>query len=204
MVGQEMSVAQVMEEIERDVPFYNQSGGGVTFSGGEPLMQPDFLLALLKACREKDIHTALDTCGFAPWDILDSVRGYVGLFLYDLKLVDDAAHRKFTGVSNEIILRNLQRLSERGHDIFLRTPIVPGINADDKKDEHIRQIGAFAASLPRLGRVDVLPYHHIAQEKYERLGQVYKLPETRPPSDERMAEIAQLLREYELQVKIGG
>jgi pyruvate formate lyase activating enzyme len=201
IAGQEMTVAQVMTEIERDIPFYDESGGGVTFSGGEPLFQLDFLLALLQACKEKEIHTAVDTCGFAPWKAFDDIREHVDLFLYDLKLMDDAKHRKFTGVSNELILRNLEMLSERGHDIFLRVPIVPGINDDD---EHIRQIGTFAADLPHLNRVDILPYHHIALEKYKRLNKVYSLPEARPPSDERMTEIAQILEEFGLQVKTGG
>lgn len=201
MAGREMTVAQVMAEIEQDIPFYDESGGGVTFSGGEPLSQLDFLLALLRACKEKEIHTAVDTCGFALWEILDSIREYVDLFLYDLKLMDDARHRKFTGVSNELILKNLRMLSERGHDIFLRVPVIPGINDDD---ENIRQTAAFAAALPHLNRVDILPYHHAAVEKYNRLNRVYELPETRPPSDERMAEIAQILEEFDLHVKIGG
>ena len=201
IAGQEMTVAQVMTEIERDVPFYDESGGGVTFSGGEPLFQLDFLRALLRACKEKEIHTALDTCGFAPWETLDDIREYVDLFLYDLKLIDDAKHRKFTGVSNELILRNLQMLSERGHDIFLRVPIVPGINDDD---ENIRQTGTFAAALPHLNRVDILPYHHAAVEKYKRLKKIYGLSEIRRPSDERIVEIGQTLEGFGLQVKKGG
>lgn len=201
IVGQEMTAAQVMAEIERDIPFYDESGGGVTFSGGEPLLQRDFLLALLRAYKEKEIHTALDTCGFAPWETLDDIREHVDLFLYDLKLMDDARHRKFTGVSNEAILGNLPAISQRGHNIILRVPIIPGINDDAK---HIRQIGMFAAGLPRLNRVDLLPYHHAGTEKYHRLDKVYGLPETRPPSDERMAEIAQILRGFGLHVKMGG
>jgi pyruvate formate lyase activating enzyme len=197
MAGREMTVAQVMAEIERDTPFYDESGGGATFSGGEPLSQPDFLLALLRACQEKEIHTAVDTCGFSDWETLDGIREHVDLFLYDLKLMDDARHRKFTGASNEVILDNLRALSQRGHDIVLRLPIVPGINDDD---ENVRQIGAFAAALPHLNRVDILPYHHAGVEKYNRLDKVYGLPETHPPSDGRMAEIAEILRGLGLQV----
>ena len=201
IVGREVTPAQVMAQIEQDIPFYDESGGGVTFSGGEPLLQQDFLLALLRACQEQEIHTAVDTCGFAPWEVLDQIRAYVGLFLYDLKLMDDAKHRKLTGVSSELILRNLQMLSERGHNIFLRVPIVPGVNDDD---ENIRQIGTFAAGLPHLNRVDILPYHRAASNKYERLNRVYELPETRPPSNERLAEIAHILQSFGLQVKTGG
>jgi pyruvate formate lyase activating enzyme len=196
-----MTVAQVMAEIEQDIPFYDESGGGVTFSGGEPLLQRDFLFALLRACVEEEIHTAVDTCGFAPWETLDDIREHVDLFLYDLKLMDDAKHRKLTGVSNELILDNLQMLSTRGHNIALRVPIIPGINDDD---ENIRQTGTFAAALPHLNGVHILPYHYAAAEKHKRLNKVYGLPATRPPSDERMAEIAQVLRGLGLHVKIGG
>ena len=201
IVGREMTAAQVMAEIERDVAFYDESGGGATFSGGEPLLQRDFLLALLQACRQQEIHTALDTCGFAAWETLDSLRGYVDLFLYDLKLMDAARHRRFTGVSNELILQNLQRLSDRGHAIVLRVPIIPGINDDA---ENIRQVSALAAALPHLDRVDLLPYHGMGAEKYPRVNQAYSLPETRPPSQERMAEIAETMKTFGLQVNIGG
>lgn len=201
IVGREVTVAEVMAEIEQDVAFYDESGGGVTFSGGEPLLQRNFLLALLRACREKEIHTAVDTCGFATWETLDSLREHVDLFLYDLKSMDDARHLKSTGVSNELILGNLHRLSTLGHDIILRVPVIPGINDDD---ENIRQTGAFAATLSYLNRLDVLPYHRAGTEKYHRLNKVYELPEARPPSDERMAKIVRILRGFGLQIKIGG
>jgi pyruvate formate lyase activating enzyme len=201
IVGREMTMAQVMAEIEKDIAFYDESGGGVTFSGGEPLLQRDFLLALLQACREKEIHTAVDTSGFASWQTFDRIRPYVDLFLYDLKLMDDARHQKFTGVSNELILQNLQMLSQGGHNIILRVPIIPGINDDD---EHIRRIGAFAVALPQLNQVDILPYHHIGADKYQRLHKAYELPEIQSPSAERMSEIAHVLQGFNLQVKIGG
>ena len=200
-VGREMTVAQVMAEVERDIAFYDESGGGVTFSGGEPLMQQDLLLELLKACKRQEIHTALDTSGLARWETLDRVRDYVDLFLYDLKLMDSDKHRRFTGVPNELILENLTVLARRGHNIILRVPVIPGVNDDD---ESIRQIGAFAAALPRLRGIDILPYHHIGIDKYVRLNMDYKLTETRPPSEERMAEIASLLNGFGLPTKIGG
>ena len=200
-VGREMTVEQVMAEVERDVAFYDESGGGVTMSGGEPLLQRDFLFALLRACREKEIHTALDTSGFAAWDTIERIRGYVDLFLYDLKLMDDARHHRFTGVSNAPILKNLLALSQRGHAILLRVPVIPGINDDD---ETARQIGAFAAALPHLNGVDLLPYHRIGVDKYTRLNLAYKLSETRAPSDERVAEIAHILNSFGLLVRVGG
>jgi pyruvate formate lyase activating enzyme len=201
ILGREMTVAELLAEIERDVAFYDESGGGLTVSGGEPLMQPDFLLALLRACREHEIHTVLDTCGFATWDTVDRIRSYVDLFLYDIKLMDDALHHKFTGVSNELILSNLLSLSEAGHNIVLRLPVIPGMNDDDG---NLHTIGDFAAALAGVDRVDILPYHHTAVAKYERLHRPYGLREVRPPSDGTMTRVASILRGYDLQVKIGG
>jgi len=195
-----MTISQAMAEIERDIAFYDQSGGGVTLSGGEPLLQQDFLHALLQACKEKEIHTALDTCGFAPWEILDRVRGNVDLFLYDLKLMEDAKHLQFTGVSNKLILKNLQVLSSAGHHIILRLPVIPGINDDD---DNVRHIAAFAAALPHLDGIDILPYHRIGLDKYSRLNMDYKLPEISSPSSDKIAAIAQTLRGFGLPVKTG-
>jgi pyruvate formate lyase activating enzyme len=200
-VGRELTVPQVMAEIERDLIFYDESGGGVTISGGEPLSQPDFALALLETCKEQGIHTAVDTCGFVTREVFDRIREFVDLFMYDLKLMDEAGHRMFTGASNELIVRNLQELSERGHRIVLRVPVVPGVNDDD---ESMRQIGAFAASLPHVDGVDLLPYHHMGVDKYGRLDRAYRLPETRPPSRDRMAEIAHILGTSGLTVRRGG
>jgi pyruvate formate lyase activating enzyme len=196
-----MAVGQVMAEIEQDLLFYEQSGGGVTFSGGEPLMQPSFLRALLEACKAKGIHTALDTCGYAPWATIDALREDVDLFLYDLKLLNDAQHRRFTGVSNELILDNLRLLAQKGHNVTVRVPIIPGIT-DDK--DNLRQIGAFVASLPRLKQVDLLPYHHTAIDKYRRLDLDYELRATRPPSQQRMESLGAIFRAFALNVTVGG
>ncbi len=200
IVGREVTVAQVMAGIEKDIPFYDESGGGVTFSGGEPLAQRDFLLALLRACRDKELHTAVDTCGFAAWETFERIRPYVDLFLYDLKLMDEAGHQHFTGVSNRLILQNLQALSQRGHNIIVRVPIIPGINDDDA---NIRHIGAFVAALPQPHPVNILPYHHIGMDKYQRLNKSYELAQVRPPTAEHMDHIAQMLEEFKLTVKIG-
>jgi len=196
-----MTVAQVMAEIERDVVFYDESGGGATFSGGEPLLQPHFLLALLQTCKEREIHTALDTCGFVSWKTLDRIRGWVDLFLYDLKLMDGTRHRESTGLPNDLILKNLQMLSDRGHNIILRMPIIPGLNDDE---ENIRQTGEFATASLGLNRMDILPYHHTATDKYDRLKRDYTLSHVHPPSNGRMSEIAQILLGFGLEVRIGG
>lgn len=201
LVGKRMTVDDVMSSIERDIVFFEESGGGVTFSGGEPLAQHTFLAGLLKACKALEIHTALDTSGYAPWKTIDNIRGDVDLFLYDIKLMDDTRHRAYTGVPNGLILHNLRALSEHGHQIVLRVPVIPGITDDS---QNLGEIGMFAASLPNLERVDLLPYHPSAQGKYERLGKPYHLTDTISPSDEQMAEIVHLLEQYNLPVKIGG
>jgi pyruvate formate lyase activating enzyme len=200
LVGREVTITEVMSEIERDVAFYDESGGGVTFSGGEPLSQPAFLRDLLHACKTRSLHTALDTCGFAAWDVLDRVRTYVDLFLYDLKLMDEARHREYTGVSNKRILQNLLRLSREGHRIILRVPIIPEINDDE---ENLGRLAAFAADLPSMERIDLLPYHRIGRDKYLRLAKAWSMPRIDPPSDTQMADIAQMVQEFDLKVRIG-
>jgi pyruvate formate lyase activating enzyme len=201
MVGRQVTVSEVLAEVERDIPFYDQSGGGVTVSGGEPLLQPEFLLGLLQACKERGMHTAVDTCGHSDWQPLDSIREYVDLFLYDLKLVDDEKHRSFTGVSNQSSLRNLRALSQHGENIILRVPVIPGANDDE---ENLRATAKLAAALPSLARMDLLPYHNTAIHKYRRLGREYSLPGAERPSDDLLTTIAQTLRDYGLQVQIGG
>ncbi len=201
IVGREMTVEQVMAEIVPDTAFYDESRGGVTFSGGEPLLQRDFLLALLQACRTRELHTVVDTSGFAAWDTIDQIRSLTDLFLYDLKLIDDERHREYTGVTNQPILRNLQDLSALGHSIVIRIPIVPGLNDDE---EPIRQMAEFIAALPNRHPIELLPYHHIAIDKYLRLGKTYRLFEVRRPDTGRMEEIAQQLQQFDLPVTIGG
>ncbi len=197
--GQEMTVDEVMAQVKREIPFYDESGGGVTFSGGEPLMQPTFLSALLTACREQEIHTTVDTSGFANWNVFEQIRRKVDLFLYDLKHMDSVHHREVTGVPNEVILDNLQKLAERGHKVLARIPLIPGINDDG---ENLAASGRFLASLPSLQGVELMGYHDIAQAKYEALGWEYKLPDTHPPTKEAMSYAAEVLTNYKLQVTI--
>jgi pyruvate formate lyase activating enzyme len=180
-----------MAEIERDRPFYDESRGGATFSGGEPLQQAAFLLELLQACRANGIHTALDTCGYASWAVVERVLPYVDLFLYDVKTLDDRKHRMLTGVSNELILSNLRAIDARGATIVLRAPVIPGAN--DSPDE-MRSIGALAATLHSVVRVELLPYHRIGVEKYGRMAREYSLPEVQPPSQDRITALAQIVQ----------
>jgi pyruvate formate lyase activating enzyme len=200
-VGEEITVAETLDRIELDRSFYEESGGGVTLSGGEPLLQRDFVRGVLKSCRERDIRTAVDTSGAVSWKALESVAPWTDLFLYDIKHMDDGAHRQTTGVSNRRILENLRRLSAAGQNINLRFAVIPGVN---DSEQNIRETGRFAAALPQRHPLSILPYHAAAEDKYKRLNQSYTLGDINPPSDGRMAEIAALLGGYGLEVKTGG
>ena len=198
VVGRKVTVEQVVAEIKKDSVFFEQSGGGVTFTGGEPLAQPRFLLELLSECRKRNLHTAVDTSGFSSWKTLDGIRPLVDLFLFDLKLVDEARHSQWTGVSNARILSNLRRLSELGHQVIIRIPIIPGINDDE---QNLEQTAQFLTSLPNVPRVELLSYHNIAEGKYAGLGMEYPLPEINPPTPEQMVGIASFLLANGLEVE---
>jgi pyruvate formate lyase activating enzyme len=195
--GREMTIQEVMADIEREIPFYDESHGGVTFSGGEPLMQPGFLSALLKSCRKQEIHTVVDTSGFANWKVFEHIRGDVDLFLYDLKHMDSIRHREVTGVPNEVILENLRRLNAVGAKCLVRIPLIPGINDDE---ENLIESGKFLASLSHIQSVELMGYHNIAQAKYEALGREYMLVGTKPPAEAELHHAAEMLRSYGLNV----
>ncbi|MHC4463541.1 MAG: glycyl-radical enzyme activating protein [Planctomycetota bacterium] len=201
IIGQEITVSEVMVEIEKDVVFYDQSGGGVTFSGGEPLMQPDFLLALLEQCRAQEIHTALDTSCYAKPEIVEMVSEKTDLFLCDLKHMDGNTHKRFTGVGNNLILDNIRLLSQAGKRIVIRIPVIPGFNDDQA---NIEATGKFAASLPRVSRIDLLPYNRGGKEKSARLTAGIKLMQTETPDEKKMDSIAENLNNYGFEVKMGG
>jgi pyruvate formate lyase activating enzyme len=201
LAGRRVTAKGLLAELERDVAFYDESGGGVTFSGGEPLQQARFLEELLPLCKAHDLHVALDTSGCAAWPVIDRLRPYVDLFLYDIKLMDAEKHLRYTGVSNQLILDNLLRLSESGARIFLRVPVVPGINDDPA---NLDEIGRLAASLPGVERVDLLPYHQAAAVKYANLGVEYRLDDIQPPSPDAMQALAARLGRCGVSVHIGG
>ncbi len=201
IAGKEMSKADVMKEVEKDVIFYEQSGGGASFSGGEPLLQHEFLLSILKACKERGIHTVVDTTGFTSPELLKKVSKFVDLFLFDLKTLDDQKHREYIGVSNSLILSNLKRLAEWNKEVIVRIPIIPEVN-DDLIG--IGAAGAFVASLGNVSEIHLLPYHTIGVEKYKRLGLEYEMEQTVPPSADDLSMIVKELRNYVPNVSIGG
>ncbi|MGA2475713.1 MAG: glycyl-radical enzyme activating protein [Terriglobia bacterium] len=200
VAGRWMTVSEAMREIERDLIFWDESGGGVTFSGGEPLAQPRFLESLLDACREKRIHTVVETCGLAKKELVLHLSEKVDLFLFDLKILDPLKHKKYTGVPNDSILANLEALAQRKKPVVVRFPVIPEINDDS---ENIRQMVALLSRL-HLRRVHLLPYHQTGTEKYKRLGLGFRLEDVKVPPPSLVAKIAGEFEGAGFNVKIGG
>ncbi len=200
-VGRLMTSEEVLTVIRKDIPFYDESGGGATFSGGEPLLQPEFLWELLEGCRKSQIHTAVDTTGFAHTAVLLETARLTDLFLYDIKHMDPGKHKLYTGVDNTLILENLKALTDSGARVAIRIPLIPGINDDE---ENLRQTGRFVAALKGVVSVHLLPYHAAGRNKYAKWKIAYRLPETLPPSAEAQEAAAENLKSFGLNVLIGG
>lgn len=200
-IGKKVSVEYVITEIEKDTVFYDDSGGGVTFSGGEPLMQPYFLKALLDECKERDIHTILDTSGYTPAHIFRSIIDKVDLFHYDLKLMDNEQHKKYTGVSNHQVNENLKTLAEKKKRVVIRFPVIPGITDGQR---NIQEMAEFILNLKGIEAVNLLPYHRTAEGKYRRLKKEYLLEGLKNPTKKRMEEIKKSFAQYGFKVEIGG
>ena len=201
VVGKEMSVEEVLKEIEKDAVFFNESAGGVSFSGGEPLLQHEFLLSLLKVCKKKGYYTAVDTTGFTSQKILEKITPDVDLFLYDLKTLDDSKHIEYTGVSNRVILENLKFLVHRQKEIIVRIPVIPGVN---DTSEELARIGTFVTELGGIREIQILPYHQTGIDKYVRLGKKYRMADLVPPSSDNMIEFANELGKYCSSISVGG
>ena len=200
IAGSEYTVDELMKEILKDKIFYKHSKGGITFSGGEPLMQHEFLIEVLKACKSEGLDTSLDTTGYVKWDTLKAVSEFVDLFLYDLKFFDDTQHQKYTGVSNKLILENLKHLSDMGKKIYIRIPVIPNIN---DTDESIKATCEFISNLD-IKQVNLLPYHDIAKGKYNNLQKEYKLDALPVPSDKTMEALKAVFESYNIKTVIGG
>ncbi len=186
LVGATMSAEAVVAEIVQDQAFYASSGGGVTLSGGEPLLQLDFSCAVLARCRELGIHTAIETAAHFPWSRLASILPHVDLVMMDIKHMDSRKHRQSTGVPNERILENAARLGRQPQPLIIRTPVIPGVN-DAVAD--IAAIAEFVATLPNLLYYELLPYHPMAESKYRSLGRPNRAADLAPPSADKMAEL---------------
>lgn len=200
-IGSQVFVDEVMKEIEKDLPFYEESNGGATFSGGEPMLQIDFLQSLLSECKKKDINTAIDTTGHAPFGNFEKIYDHTDIFLYDLKLMDDKIHFEYCGVSNELIHENLKNLSFRSDKIILRLPIIPTIT---DTEENISQTISFISTLKNIREIDLLPFHSTAKSKYERMQKENKVVNLVPPTKEHMSELKYRFSQLGIPIKVGG
>ncbi len=202
VVGEVRTVADLIGEVDRDALFFDQSGGGVTFSGGEPLRQPEFLIASLRECKDRRIDTAVDTCGHAEGAVVEAVAELTDLFLYDIKLIDGRRHERATGVGNDVILENARRLAARGSRMWIRFPLVPGINDEE---EDLAAVGRFVRDLPSAEAVQVLPYHEGGEAKRDRLERPRETCAAEPPTREDVERAVGILRrEARRPVSIGG
>jgi pyruvate formate lyase activating enzyme len=196
--GKEISVDEIIKEIEKERPFFDQSGGGVTFSGGEPLLHHKFLIRLLEECGKRGIHRAVDTAGFVNTDIIMAVAMHTDLFLYDLKIMDPEKHRKWIGVTNEKILENLKLLADTGASIIVRIPLIGGVNDDP---ENIEETARFIAGLSGEKKlVNFLPYHKIAKTKYQKLGRPEDFQLMEEPSREVQLQAISIFQKHGLKV----
>ena len=194
MFGKTMTVKEVLDEVEKDASFYRSSGGGMTISGGECQLQPDFAAALLEGAHERGINTAIETACNVPWSFMEKVLPHVDTMLHDHKLTDPERHKKWTGVSNKRILENFKKAYETFPDIVFiaRTPLIPGVNADE---EHIRSVLAFIRPYKNVVQYELLPYHRFGLGKYESLGVVYELDDYQTPSDELVQRLQTIIDE---------
>ena len=202
-VGKYYSVENILEILDKDRIFFQQSNGGVTFSGGEPLIQFEFLLEALKACKVNGYRTAVDTSGYASYEKFSAIMPFTDLFLFDIKHLDDSKHIEYTGVSNIGILDNLRMILKSGKEVMIRIPVIPGKNDDTA---HLSGLKEFLSALKNdnLKKICLLPFHRIGAAKYKRFNIPYRMNGTEQPSSERMRELREFFAETGIKVKIGG
>jgi pyruvate formate lyase activating enzyme len=201
-IGREIEARELLEQLEKDLVFMNESGGGVTFSGGEPLYQPGFLEEILSECRSRSIQTAIDTSGYAAREVLERLLPFTNLFLYDLKHMNDQLHSDYTGVSNTLILDNLKFIATAGKRIWIRLPIIENVN---DQPENIQAISSFLQSLPGpVENINMLPYHTIGRSKYNKFGKANKMGEMGNYPLDKSEKIMKFFMNAGFKVKIGG
>lgn len=202
-VGKYYSIEEILEILEKERVFIDQSKGGVTFSGGEPMFQHEFLSDSLKACKSEGYHTALDTSGYSSADNFRSIIPHTDLFLFDIKHLDEARHIELTGVSNSGILENFHLLLESGKDIMIRIPVIPGFNDDSVYLEKLKQF-ILSAKTESFKKINLIPFHKTGSSKYKRFIIPYRMGSVEPPTKERMQELKGFFSETGIKVKIGG
>lgn len=198
-VGKKMEVISLVQEIAKDSIFYDESGGGVTFSGGEPLVQTDYLKAVIKRCKESEIHTAVDTSGYAPWESFQEILPFVDLFLYDIKIMDETLHQKYTNKPNKLIHENLQKLLAAGKNVAIRIPLIPAIT--DTVD-NLTKISDFVNQFPQIKQIDLLPFNQFARSKYHRFNKESRLDQLKIQSQHELEKMAAVFQNTNLDVTI--
>jgi pyruvate formate lyase activating enzyme len=200
--GEDAAASAVMEEVLRDMPYFRRSGGGLTLSGGECLLQPDFSQELLILAKEAGITTAVESTAFGPYEtIRDKIMPHLDLFLMDIKHMDEAKHKEFTGHSNAPMLESAKQMARAGQDLIIRVPVIPGFN---DTVEEVKAIAAFAASLPGVEKIHLLPYHSYGAAKYAQLGRKHLMGDAAPPSGALMEELRLQAEKAGLDAQIGG
>lgn len=184
--GREMTSEEVFEEVSKDKMFYDSSGGGVTVSGGEPLLHPEFVYELFSLCRSSGINTCIETCGFVPQSAFDRVLPVTDHFYYDLKLMDPALHREYTGCDNELILKNAGHIAKKGANVLFRQPLIPQCN---DTDDNIRRTAEFITGLGRDIGLELMPFHRAGKTKYEALDMTYKSQDLEPMTEEQITAV---------------
>ncbi len=202
-IGRDVTVKEVMETVEKDRQYYRRSGGGLTLSGGESLCQPDFARDLLRAAKESGINTAMESMGCAPYETIEKILPYLDTYLMDIKHMNSAKHKEYTGKPNDLMKENARKIADSGLTrLVIRVPVVPGFN--DRIDE-IESIARFADSLKGVDKIHLLPYHRLGQDKYEGLGREYLMGDVLPPTNEHMETLRQaVIRVSKLDCQIGG
>jgi pyruvate formate lyase activating enzyme len=203
IAGKFYTIEKILEILEKECVFINQSGGGVTFSGGEPMLQSGFLFEALKACKAMGYHTAIDTSGYSSEESYNSIIQYTDLFLFDIKHLDEARHMESTGVSNTGILDNYRLLLKSGKDVMVRIPVIPGFNDDHEYLERLK-IFIMSTKTRSLKMINLLPYHKIGSSKYKKFNLPYRMENVEPPSKGEMQKLKELFMETGVKVKIGG
>ena len=200
-IGQDITVADVLQIVKQDLPYYRRSGGGMTLSGGEMLCQSDFSYALLRSAKEQSINTAVESTGFASFDKIERMLPYIDTFLMDLKHTDSHKHQEYTGQPNELILENAAKIAKKANKLIIRVPVIPTFN---DTEEEITAIARFASTLDRVTEIHLLPYHRLGKDKYEGLGREYLMGDLPSPTDEKMNQLKTAAEKSGLICKIGG
>jgi len=203
LIGRIADVKEIMREVEKDSIFYTCSDGGVTFSGGEPLSQPDFLRELLITCKKRGFHTAIETSGYSPYKNVTAILPWLDLILYDIKILDSAKHKYYTGVSNDLIKDNFKLLTEEKNiNMVVRHPVIPGINDDIEEEESLYDF--LQNYRDKIDSINLIPYHKLGKYKYDKLNRYFNSKEIIPPTEEKMKSLLEKYSGIGVHVQVGG